>query len=132
MTTSPDTFLGRGASFPLRLSATGGIQESGGLTDIQESLRVILGTQYGERAMRPTFGCNLRTLVFDPINDATANLARFYVSEGIAQWEPRVEVLEVQVEPDPAEGLLRIEVFYRVRATQEVGTFVYPFYVQGA
>ena len=78
-----DDFFGRGLSFPLRLGVTG-VSESAGPDKVEESIRVILGTGYGERTMRPRFGCNLKTLAFAPNNDATANLARHYVSDGLA------------------------------------------------
>ena len=84
-----EELYGRGLSFPLQLGPTGGISESAGVRKVEEAIRIILGTQYGERVMRPTFGCNLRSLVFAPNNTATANLARYYVEEGLKQWEPR-------------------------------------------
>lgn len=124
-------FYGRGASWPFSVGARGGIRESVGTTAIEESMRIILGTDHGERAMRPDFGCNLGSLLFTPNNETTANLARYYVGEGLARWERRIEVMDVRVENDNAEGRLIINVLYRVRATQETGTLVYPFYLGG-
>ena len=129
MAASPDTFYGRGASWPLRVAATGGIGESAGIDAIEESIRIILGTQYGERVMRPQFGCNLRALAFAPNNAATAALARHYVVEGLQLWEPRVEVTDVVVENDLEHNALVISVLYRVRSTQTPATLVYPFYL---
>lgn len=123
-------FLGRGASYPLEVSTVGGIRESAGARKIEESIRIILGTQYGERVMRPTFGCNLKSLAFAPINDTTVNLARHYVEEGLARWEPRIEDVSVLVTPENRDGLLLIEVQYRIKATQEVRSLVYPFYLE--
>ena len=87
-------FYGRGLSFPLQLGVAG-LGESSGVAKVEESIRIILGTGYGERVMRPRFGCNLMSLVFAPNNYATANLARFYVTEGLTRWEPRIDVVEV-------------------------------------
>jgi hypothetical protein len=128
--TTPISFYGRGASFPLVVSATGGVQESAGERKVEESIRIILGTQYGERVMRPTFGCNLKSLVFAPNNGATANLTRHYVEEGVQRWEPRIELVEVRVEPQNREATLLIHIIYRLRSTQEVRSMVYPFYLQ--
>lgn len=121
---------GRGASFPFAVDATGGVAETAGVPKIEEAIRIILGTQYGERVMRPTFGCNLKSLVFSPNNIATANLARHYVEDGLARWEPRIELLEVLVENDNRGATLRIHVHYRVRATQDVRSMIYPFYLE--
>jgi Phage baseplate assembly protein W len=91
---------------------------------------IILGTQHGERLMRPTFGANLKSLVFAPNNPATAHLARFYVEEALRTWEPRILVNEVHVQNDDAGGRLTIEIHYRIKATNEPQNLVYPFYLQ--
>lgn len=124
-------FHGRGASFPLQVAATGGVRESANLRKIEESIRIILGTQHGERLMRPTFGCNLKSLVFSPINDATINLARQYTEDGLRRWEPRIVLVSVTVAVDQRSlGVLQINITYRVRATHEVRSMVYPFYLE--
>lgn len=126
-----DEIYGRGLSYPLRLDATG-VSTASGPRKVEESIRLILGTQYGERLMRPTFGSNLRTLSFAPNNSSTANLARYYVAEGLARWEPRIEVLEVAVENSATQPVLVISIVYRLRATQDVHNLVYPFYLEPA
>jgi phage baseplate assembly protein W len=80
--------------------------------------------------MRPAFGCNLSSLAFAPNNAATANLARYYVAEGLARWEPRIEVLDVAVDNDNLGGRLLLDITYRMRATQDVHNLVYPFYLE--
>jgi uncharacterized protein len=120
-------FYGSGITYPLQIGARGGIHQSTGVQKIEESIQIILGTQYGERLMRPTFGCNLKSLVFAPNNDATANLARYYVEDGLSQWEPRIDVLDVLVENDNQNGLLIIEINYRLHSTQQVQSITVPF-----
>lgn len=122
-------FYGRGLAFPLRLGIKG-LAESAAVQKVEESIRMILGTQYGERVMRPRFGCNLKSLVFSPNNTATANLARYYVEEGLRQWEPRIELVNIVVENDSQQGALLIRITYRLSATPEVHNMVYPFYLE--
>jgi uncharacterized protein len=122
-------FYGRGLSFPLRLGIAG-LAASAGAAKVEESIRIILGTGYGERVMRPTFGCNLKALAFAPNTDATANLARYYVAEGLSRWEPRIELVEVSVRNDNQRAYLLIEITYRLRSTQDLRTLVYPFYLE--
>jgi phage baseplate assembly protein W len=121
---------GRGASFPLNLGSSGGIGESSGPDKIEQSIRVILNTQAGERVMRPTFGANLKSLVFAPNNAATAGLARQYVSDALRQWEPRIEVTQITVENQQLQGALIITIRYIIRATQDVRSMIYPFYLE--
>jgi phage baseplate assembly protein W len=123
-------FLGKGFAWPLGLHAQKGIRVSGQAQRVQESMRIILGTQYGERLMRPRFGCNLKSLLFAPNNATTANLARFYVEEGLKTWEPRIQLEEIRVENHNEDACLFIHVRYRIRSSNEPGNFVYPFYLQ--
>ena len=122
--------LGRGFAFPLRTDPRGGIRRSAGAQKVEESIRIILGTQYGERVMRPAFGCNLRSLAFAPNNAATANLARHFVEEGLTRWEPRILLDQVTVTNDFAADRLVILVAYRLRSTNEPQNLVHPFYLQ--
>lgn len=123
-------FHGRGAAFPLEISTIGGLRESAGEHKIEDSIQIILGTQHGERVMRPDFGCNLKSLVFAPNNEETAGLARHYAEEGLGRWESRIELLAVRVENDHRRGTLLIHIHYRIRATHDVRSLVYPFYLE--
>ncbi len=123
-------FLGNGWSWPFRIGPSGGIALSRHEFDIDEAIRIILSTAKGERHMRPQFGCGIHDLVFAPNNATTAGLVDTYVQEAIGWWEPRVEVMHVEVGTDDDErNKLQINIHYRVRATNEDRNLVYPFYL---
>ncbi|MEU4195407.1 GPW/gp25 family protein [Kribbella sp. NPDC026611] len=124
-----DEVLGRGVAFPLRISGPG-LAESAGVARVEESIRIILGTQYGERVMRPGFGANLKSLVFAPNNAATASLAAYYVTDALGRWEQRIDVLDVRVTNDVDAGALVIEIRYRLRATAQEHQLVLPFLLE--
>jgi len=124
--------LGVGISFPLALNTRGGIRVSSGDDKVRQSISIILGTQHGERVMRPNFGSNLRRLVFSPNNSATASLAKHYVEESLTTWEPRIRLDEVIVSNDNEKARLMIHIYYRIRSTNEAQNMVYPFYLQPA
>jgi phage baseplate assembly protein W len=127
---SDGDFLGSGWAFPFRISPSGGIALQRHERDIDEAIRIILSTAKGERHMRPQFGCGIHELVFAPNNATPAGLVESYVEEAIGWWEPRVEVLEVNVDTDDDErNLLIITIHYRVRATNDERNLVYPFYL---
>lgn len=123
-------FLGKGFAYPLQINPRGGLKESRQEQKIKESILIILGTQHGERVMRPNFGCNLKSLAFDPNNTATANLARHYTEEGLTMWEPRILLDEVIVESDNRNGRLLIHIHYKIKSTYEPNNLVYPFYLE--
>ena len=124
-------FLGRGWAFPLRVGADGGPAMVSDEEDVRQSIRIILGTNAGERHMRPDFGADLRALVFSPIGAATASLVQERVHEALVRFEPRIDVLGVDVTaPDEGRaGRLSIEIRYRIRATNTFYNLVYPFYL---
>jgi uncharacterized protein len=98
---------------------------------IRESIMLIVGTARGERVMRPTFGCGLHDLVYEPNDSMTAARASNEIRESLIDWEPRIEVLDIRATPDPVDGdKLVIELEYRVRRTNSVFNLVYPFYLQ--
>lgn len=123
-------FLGSGWKFPPRLDARGRIELAHQEQDVEEAVRIILLTRKGERPMRPEFGSELPRLQFAPNDGATAGLARRYVQEALARWEPRIEVTEVIAGPDRADpACLNIDIRYLVRATNSERNLVFPFYV---
>jgi phage baseplate assembly protein W len=127
----PDTFLGRGWSFPVSIGADGDISMAEGADDVHEAVRLLLETEPGERVMRPEYGCGLRSFVFAPINTTTCTLVRQRVEQGLTRWEPRIDVQEVRVVTDDAEaGRLLIHIDYRVRSTNTFYNLVYPFYLR--
>lgn len=123
-------FLGRGFAQPVGINSRGGLRQSAQAAKVQESIAIIIGTQHGQRVMRPTFGCNLGQLTFAPNSRATANLAQYYVEEGLRRWEPRIVVDRVIVENDHDQDRLLIQVTYRLKATNEPQNLVYPFYLE--
>ena len=65
--------------------------------EIEEAIRLILGTAYGERPMRPEFGCAIHDFVFADADAATAGRIAYEVRALAARWEPRIEVDDVDV-----------------------------------
>lgn len=122
-------FLGRGWAFPVA-SGTGDVAMVEHEEDVHQSIRIVLGTNRGERPMRPDFGAGLGDFVFEPLTTTTSALVRQRVEEALVLWEPRIDRVQVTVRPVRAgERELRIEIGYRVRATNTFYNLVYPFYL---
>lgn len=122
-------FLGTGWAFPPKPDGRGGIALVSGDEDIKQAIWIILSTPIGQRVMRPTFGSRLHELVFAPANAETFGLAEMYVQDALTFWEPRIEVLDVTARTDPEQRhVLLIEIRYRVKATHDERSLVYPFY----
>lgn len=123
-------FVGRGLAFPLHTDATGSMAMVEGDNGLDQAIQVIIATAPGERLMRPEFGCHVHDHVFAPITEATVGSIAFEVERAVARWEPRVDVESVEVYADDgADGLLYIELAYRVKETNDERNLVFPFYV---
>ncbi len=124
-------FLGRGWSFPVALDAEGDAATVAYEEDVRQSIRIILGTDPGERVMRPDFGAGLRALVFEPMSNTLLSLAQHRVERALIAWEPRIDLsaVRVEIDGDPSRGRLAISIDYRVRATNTFYNLVYPFYL---
>ena len=123
-------FIGAGWAFPLRTDATGGIALVSNEREIEESIRLILGTAIGERPMRPEFGCGIHDYIFAPTDATTAGRIGYEVRAALTRWEPRIEVADVIVDTaadDPA--VLYIDVRYTVTNSNDPRNLVFPFYV---
>jgi phage baseplate assembly protein W len=128
------TFLGVGWGFPVAVHATG--EETGRirLAAYEESVRqaiwIILGTSKGERAMHPDFGCGIYDLVFEVNSASTAGRVAQSVRDALLEFEPRIDVRDVQVLSQNGGEVLLISIDYEVRATNNVFNLVYPFYLE--
>ena len=122
--------IGRGWGFPPGIGPQGGLALTDERSELRQSILIILSTAPGQRVMRPTFGCRLHELVFAPNNSHTAAQAKRYVEEALGMWEPRIDVNQVDVTPDPQDrSRLLIHITYKVNATHDQRSLVYPFYL---
>lgn len=124
-----ERLIGRGIAFPTRLNIQGGLTLSGAITNIEESIYLILRTNIGERVYRPDFGSRLSELVFAPLNTQTLLLMKLYVEEALKLWEPRIILEDIQTEPDPIAGRVDITIAYVPKDSPDRRSLVYPFYL---
>lgn len=123
-------FVGAGWSFPLGTDATGGVALVTHDREIEQAIRLILGTAVGERPMRPEFGCRIHDHVFNTSTSATAGQIAYDVRQALDRWEPRIEVLDVGISFDAmTAGVLYIDIRYTIRSLNDPRNLVYPFYV---
>ena len=121
-------FLGRGWRYPV--VPAGSLGYPAGAGKVAQSIWIILDTDPGERVMRPTFGCGLRRYLMSPNTSAVRALIRHDVEIALANFEPRIQVTDLAVEPgdDPAMVLIRVA-YVNVRDNLP-GNLVYPFYLE--
>lgn len=90
-----DKFLG--LQYPLIITPRGVMAQKKGVDQIKADMLQLLLTNPGERVMLPTYGTPLRKLVFNPNDPTLAGEAKRMIAESIKNWEPRIEITNIQV-----------------------------------
>ena len=122
-------FVGTGWAFPPDTSPSGGISLVTREREIEQAIQIVLLTYPGERPMRPAFGSRMRDFVFRSADDSTAAELALEVKNSVRQWEPRVDVHDVIVSPDPdQQNRLNVDVIYVIKHTNDRRNLVFPFY----
>lgn len=129
-----NSFLGRGWAFPPQFNKPGcTVNMVSEEIDICESLHILLSTRLGERIKRPNYGCNLDTLLFEPITTQFLTFVKSFVERSILYHEPRIELDRVNMNTQNIlDGVIEIEIIYTIRATNSSKNFVFPFYLDQA
>jgi hypothetical protein len=86
---------------------------------INASIENILGTRIGERWFYPEFGSYVHSILFEPMTSQTEMLLRTELIAAIKQWEPRVSVLSVRVNPQPDQKIYEVEITWKYRALDQ-------------
>lgn len=124
------SFLGSGWSFPPEFDKRSrSVRMVSGEEDINESLRILMATKPDERIMQPTYGCGLRSLIFENIDSSSKTRIRDAIKRAVLFFEPRIDLEDIEIDAERAyEGMLYIKLIYTVRATNSRSNLVYPFY----
>ena len=110
------------------INNTGGIDMVEGAQSVRQAVLLLLTTRPGERVMRPGYGCDLFRLLFSPNDATTHGLAMHYVRTALQKWEPRIEIVHLDVCANAEEAsLMDISLEYRVRRTQDTDAITLPF-----
>ena len=111
--------FGRSMSFPPRVGSDGRIAWSEGEVNIREAIRIILLTEPHERLRLPEFGGGLGGFLFEPNTVTTRHLIQERITRALEDWEPRLRVESVAVEPDPVDPQAALAtITYKLVATQ--------------
>ena len=82
---------------------------------IINSVKNLVLTNHYERPFQPDLGSNLKRLLFEPVDNATAALLEREITETIENFEPRVQLRDVTASGFPDENGYKVEiVFYLI------------------
>ena len=81
---------------------------------IARSVKNIVFTLPGEKFFKPNFGSRISKVLFENIDDITASVIVDEIKESIRNFEPRVELLDVQAFPNFDNNQFDVTIIYEV------------------
>ena len=81
---------------------------------IARSVKNIVFTLPGEKFFNPTFGSRISRTLFENIDDITASVIVDEIKESIRNFEPRVELLDVEAFPNFDNNQFDVNIVYEI------------------
>lgn len=124
--------MGKGVKFPPQVNeATGKFELVSGEECIRQSVYLILMTLKEERFLHPDFGSSLPAWVFMEENSPMQNFLSSELERDIRRAEPRIQNVEVKIQPDTEKESLIVSVDYIIKETSHRDSLVVPFSFHG-
>ena len=91
---------------------------------IKQAIVNLLLTNKGERPFNPDYGSNIRKYLFEPLDYGTAAQVRLAVESCITEFEPRIRILSLEVNPDHYNNAFTVEMSYEIIGSDDPPTNV--------
>ena len=83
-------------------------------TAIARAVRNLILTDNGDRFFNPNLGSGISELLFESINELTASSIRTRITNTIRLYEPRVDLIEVDVVPKEEDNEFNVAIRYNI------------------
>ena len=81
---------------------------------IARAVRNIVSTTPGEKFFDPDFGSSVSEILFENVDDITAISIQDEIKNCLQNYEPRVEIIDVKVDPNFDENQFDVVITYRI------------------
>ena len=123
-----DQFIGGGGGFEYLFDEVRqDTRKVKGVEKINNSIKMILSTRKGERWFLPKFGSDLHKCIFEPNRHVLADMIKYYITEALTEWEPRITLQNIEVETVAHGNTIPVHINYRIKNSNVVYSYVYPF-----
>ena len=83
-------------------------------TAIARSIRNLIFTEPGERFFNPNLGSRVTKLLFENFDEISAQLVKTEIEETIRNYEPRVDLIDVTVNPNYDSNEFNVTIRYKI------------------
>ena len=116
MATSPISFRDLNIAFK-KHPVTDDLVVSKDAVAIKQAIVNVLLTNKGERLFNPTYGSDIRSYLFEPLDYGTAAQFTSSIRYTLARFEPRINVLSVNTIPNFDDNGFDVEMTYEIRGS---------------
>jgi len=81
---------------------------------VQQSIGNILGCPVGSMPGHPEFGCGMDKFLFEQIDLLTIQLVKEDIKYSLGRWEPRIKVLDIEVQEDLDYNRIHIKIIFYI------------------
>jgi hypothetical protein len=91
---------------------------------VKQSIKNLLLTDRGERPFQPNLGSDIRKMLFENLTPNTSLVMREMIRETVEQYEPRANLIGVDIIATPDNNAVRVVVVFNVINSEEEVTLV--------
>ena len=102
---------------------TGDLGTKSDANAIQQSIKTLINTNFFERPFQPTLGCNLRSMLFEPISPVHANDMKTVINDVLVNYEPRIVVRNIEIRDNSDTNSYFITILYNIGSNKTINTF---------
>ena len=103
---------------------TGDLVVSKDASAIKQAIVNLLLTNKGERPFNYKYGCDIRSYLFEPLDFGTAQQIQSNIEYSISNWEPRIDIMELDVIPNFDDNGFDVELTYVIIGSDNPPTSV--------
>lgn len=104
----------------LKTDVQGSIKKVINIEAVKTSIDNILRTPRGTRVMLRDFGSDLKSMLFENIDDSLANLVENEIKSAISTWDDRVIVNTINFTADPDRNQITVLVKFAIRGYDKI------------
>lgn len=120
-----NNYLGTSLQFPL-VVVDGQLLVVTGKDSVRQSLQRLLGTKVNDTFFLREYGNRLDEVLFTQSDELTKQLVIQIIRTAIDTWEGRCKFIDVAILHE--EGTISGAVTYQILASNEIDSFIFPFY----
>jgi phage baseplate assembly protein W len=107
----------------LALRSTGDVVKKTEAAAVKQAVNTLLNTNRFEKPFRPDFGADLQNMLFELADPETGNEIIEKIKQSFETYEPRAEVVKIEVALLQGGNAISVELQFRIKNTEEELTF---------